>query len=192
LTEPNALHHEIGPARAADMEAVKGLLAGASLPLEGLDEAAGSLLVARSGDRLTGAVAMEEYGKDVLLRSLVVTAEGRKGGLGSRLVVSFMERARRLGKARVYLLTVDAQPFFERHGFVEIPGEQIPAAMRASPEFDGCQAIGASTMVFDLLGPEPDRAALREQVRRKYAGAAPRPKPAGGCCCSKPAGAPKG
>ena len=59
-------------AGCADLPAVRGLLADAALPLDGVDEAFEHGIVAEADGRVVGAAAIEPYGADGLLRSVVV------------------------------------------------------------------------------------------------------------------------
>ena len=73
---------EITKASPEDLGVVLDLLAGASLPKEGVAEHFQHFLVARAEGSVVGAVGMEPYGESALLRSLVVAPARRGCGLG--------------------------------------------------------------------------------------------------------------
>jgi len=62
------------------------------------------------------------------VRTLAVSANAQRGGIGSLIVNELLDRARRLGVRRVFCLTF-ATEFFGRHGFVEIEGTPVEPAV---------------------------------------------------------------
>jgi amino-acid N-acetyltransferase len=134
----------------ADDAAVRALLAGAGLPLAGLEDT-WRRWVAESGHGIEGAVAMERHaGRDgtvYLLRSLVVRPATRGSGIGGRLVRTALAAAdRHEGRtAHVALLTETAVGYFERFGFVATGRDALSTALAASAEFTGaCPASAAA------------------------------------------------
>ena len=135
---------DIRAATDADYPAVIALLEAAGLPTAGVPRALGDFLVADAGDGLAGAIGLERYGSDALLRSAVVRP-GRQGtGIGAALVRALLDRARDGGLREIYLLTTTAEGWFPRFGFTAIEREQVPDALRASVEFrEACPASAA-------------------------------------------------
>jgi N-acetylglutamate synthase-like GNAT family acetyltransferase len=135
---------DIRAATDADYPAVIALLEAAGLPTAGVPRALGDFLVADAGDGLAGAIGLERYGSDALLRSAVVRP-GRQGtGIGAALVRALLDRARDGGLREIYLLTTTAERWFPRFGFTAIEREQVPDAVRASVEFrEACPASAA-------------------------------------------------
>jgi amino-acid N-acetyltransferase len=125
----------IDRATASDTPAVEALLAAAGLPLEGAAEALSTGVVARDGEHLAGAAAVERYGEAGLLRSVVVAEPLRGTGLGRELVVAAEELARADGIGELYLLTETAAGWFPRLGYVVVPRDEAQAAVGASIEF---------------------------------------------------------
>ncbi len=163
----------VSDARPEDLAQIETLLSAASLPLEGAADHLDGFIVVRDGRALKGAICMEEYGSEVLLRSTVVANDARETGVGSILVKAFIERARGRSKDRIYLLTDTAPVFFERFGFHYLESsDEIPESVKGSKEFSLCRAIGADAMVLDLTKPAMDEEQLKAEVRRKYAGVA--------------------
>ena len=55
--------------------------------------------------------------------------------MGARLVRDRLAWAASASLPRVYLLTIGAAAYFERHGFARVDRSAAPAAIRACPEF---------------------------------------------------------
>ncbi len=131
LPEP---HFEL--AQAADGPAILALLEAAGLPTEDLqDQRWLHFVVARSGNRLCGAVGLEPAGELALLRSLVVAPPTQGAGVGRRLLAEARRLARQLGLRELWLLTTTAERFFAREGFVRVDRDGAPEAIRSSTEF---------------------------------------------------------
>ena len=76
-----------------------------------------------------GYAGFEQYGEDVLIRSVVVPPEARKGDIGSGIVPLLLFRALKTGARRAYLITTSAAPFFARLGFKEVERKLAPASI---------------------------------------------------------------
>lgn len=127
---------DIREARVRDLEAAIRLLEEASLPVADLD--AGKLrdfLVARIDSRLAGLVGIEQFGRYGLLRSLVVAPAHRDAGLGRRLVSALESKAVAAGVDEIWLLTIDADCWFEGVGYLRCDRADAPAAIVSSEEF---------------------------------------------------------
>lgn len=133
-----------------DLEPILALLIACNLPTIGVAENLDGFLTLRDRDSIIGVICLEDCGPDAFLRSLAVDANLRSQGLGSMLVTTFFERARSLGKKRIYLLTDTASGFFERFGFGYVPHDEIPAMIKTTREFSLPRAIGADAMVMNL------------------------------------------
>jgi amino-acid N-acetyltransferase len=101
---------------------------------------------------IEGVVGLEIYGTVALLRSLAVTAAQRGLGLGSGLVEHAEGYAWGKGVRSLYLLTTTAEAFFRRRGYVRIPREEAPAAVKATREFSGICPASSAFMVKRLIG----------------------------------------
>ena len=139
---------EIVGAEPENLNAVLALLAGASLPLEGVADYFPHFLVAHAAGRVLGSVGVEPYGSTALLRSLVVAPASQGRGLGRALVERLLHGARERGVNRVFLLTDTAPGFFQKFGFRTIPREEADRAVQQSVEFR--TACGPSTICMRL------------------------------------------
>jgi amino-acid N-acetyltransferase len=140
----------IETARPADETAIRALLRQAGLPHEDFTAHLADFLVARQDGTVVGVVGYEKHGTDALLRSLVVAPAARGAGLGDRLVLELTAAARRQGVARFHLLTTTAADFFVRRGFGRIARNSVPAAIAATPEFQGLCPASAVCLTREL------------------------------------------
>lgn len=117
-----------------DLEAAVRLLEDEGLPVADLtlDQLA---LAADADESLGGVIGLQRLGTIGLLRSLVVTPGGRGRGIGRQLVDELEALAAREGIAELWLLTIDADPFFERLDYVRRDRGDAPAAVQATAEF---------------------------------------------------------
>jgi N-acetylglutamate synthase-like GNAT family acetyltransferase len=126
------------PVRAAgpdDLTAIRGLLSDAGLPLDGAGEAFAHGVVATADDTVVGAAAIERYGRDGLLRSVVVAPVLRGTGMGRALVGAAEALARDLGIRDLYLLTETASDWFPRLGYAAMERAAAPDGIAGSWEF---------------------------------------------------------
>jgi amino-acid N-acetyltransferase len=127
---------EIRAGSAADFDAAIRLLSRAGLPTEDLDaESLGGFLIASIGNSIAGLIGLEQFGSIGLLRSLVVDPDFRAAGLGRVLVAALESQAASQGVAELWLLTVDADAWFERLGYGARQRDQAPVAIAQTDEF---------------------------------------------------------
>lgn len=126
------------------------LLQAQELPVSDLtDEHLEHFLFAGSDGSPTGLVGLEIYGADALLRSLVVSKDDRRKGLGSSLVEHAEQFASSKGVRSIYLLTTTAEAFFKRLGYERIDRSQAPPSIERTREFAGlCPASSALMVKF--------------------------------------------
>jgi N-acetylglutamate synthase-like GNAT family acetyltransferase len=120
--------------KAQDFQKVREMLADANLPTE--DFAPEHLVfIADDEGNPVGAIGFERYETIGLLRSLVVADSARVKGLGRELVEALEGRAREQGVAEIWLLTIDADAYFEKLGYVTRDRGDAPDAIRNTAEF---------------------------------------------------------
>ncbi len=127
----------IRSAAADDWDAVQGMLADSDLPTADID--AGSMerfMIAESsqGD-VIGAIGIEAHDEVALLRSLVISADAREGGVGRALVERLEALAASLGVKELWLLTIEADSYFARLGYETQSRDSAPASIRNTAEF---------------------------------------------------------
>jgi amino-acid N-acetyltransferase len=143
----------IRPATAADLRAAVELLQGASLPVEDLS-ADRLALVAEKDDKFQGVIGLELYGDCALLRSLVVSIDARGAGIGPALVTALETICQVNGVGELWLLTIDADVFFARLGYMTRDRADAPDAIRCTEEFSGLcpgDAVLMSKKLFDPI-----------------------------------------
>ena len=138
-------------ATAEDWTAVRQLLSESGLPTEDLGpQKLDGFLVAEDDGVLAGLIGLEIFDTTGLLRSLVVAKAARKGGLGGKLVGALESAAQTAGITELWLLTIDAEKFFERQGFTIVARDTAPASVRATEEFSDLCPDSAYLMMKTL------------------------------------------
>ncbi len=131
-------------ATTADHMAVLELLNAAALPVAGVPPTLTDFWVAVDHGQTVGAIGLELYGPDALLRSAVVDPAFRGTGIGVALVECALNDARQRGVRGVYLLTTTAEHYFRRFEFDRITREDVPPSLQASVELrEACPASAA-------------------------------------------------
>ena len=120
----------------ADLQNLIGLLDSAGLPTTDLADIPHlDLWVMEIDDSLAGAIALERYGPEGLVRSLVVAPSLRNRGYGSQLADRLEADAVREGVQHLVLLTETADTFFRSRGYVPVDRSSVSPAVRQSAEF---------------------------------------------------------
>ena len=119
---------------AEDIACGMQLLSEAGLPTEDLmiEHLA---LVAEQNGRVAGMIGLERFDELGLLRSLVVSKDHRRSGLGKALVGALEQMAIDSNMAELWLLTIDADPWFARLGYEAQARELAPVEIRGTEEF---------------------------------------------------------
>ena len=119
-----------------DRGAVQELLLASGLPVDDLGtEKLDGFLIAEHDNKTVGLIGLEILGTVGLLRSLVVEKSARSTGLGGKLVGSLESAAEAAGIVELWLLTIDAERFFQRHNFEIVDRTAAPDAIRRTDEF---------------------------------------------------------
>ena len=127
---------QIEAAVPEDWPDVAAMLDEAGLPVADLGRnRMPDFLVARRRTRLLGAVGLEHFGEHGLLRSLVIAIGQRGSGVGEALLRRLEEDAAARGITELWLLTIDADGYFARHGYRIRDRQLAPDAIRRTPEF---------------------------------------------------------
>ncbi len=128
---------------------MRAALEKAALPAADLGEHARCFALREAGRTIAWG-ALECYGDDALLRSVLV-AEGARGtGAGAELVQRLAAAARGAGVKRLWLLTETAEGFFARLGFTKSSREEALPAIRETSEFGSLCPASATCMTATL------------------------------------------
>jgi amino-acid N-acetyltransferase len=135
---------DIAPGTPA-FEAFTAALSAANLPTE--DLLAAPVRYVCLDDVAWGGAGAE---RDALIRSIVVSAEARGKGYGAAIVHALAERAKRSGVERLWLLTTDAAPFFERLDWRVAERSAAPPDIAALRQFSELCPASSTLMVRSL------------------------------------------
>ncbi len=157
-----------------DIPQVIAMLETAALPPEGLQLTDG--WVCEDEGRILGHVAAEMTAEAAVLRSLVVDPSAQGQGLGLKLM---LEAERAMGHRVLVLRTDTVGPWMQRHGYVRVSLDQVPASVRATTQFEGtlCSQCPIYMKKPDnaILSPE----SIKSEVRARYGAIA---ATSGSCC----------
>ena len=129
---------EIRSATRTDIATATRLLEAAGLPVDDIDrKKPGAFLAAAVGDTMVGFIGLEQFGSIGLLRSLIVEPAFRGSGLGRVLVAALESHACDRGVSELWLLTIDADQWFERLDYVARKRDDAPESIRDTEEFSG-------------------------------------------------------
>ena len=140
----------ITPARETDWPAITELLQGLGLSLDGAKEHLNNFQLIQAGKELLGCAGLEIYGKSALLRSLAVKPEAQGQHCGTRLVQHIIKAANAASVKHLYLLTTDAETYFQELGFEKIDTSKLPAALQASRQLQGACPASAVAMLLKI------------------------------------------
>lgn len=148
---------------AVDLPAAAALLKDAGLPTVDLATSGLHVWLVEAGSALVGVIALERFGSEALLRSLVVAPEYRKLGVGRRLVARLEADARADGVRQLVLLTESAETFFRTLGYRVIERSSVGEAPRQSAEFRSLCPVSAICMSKTLTLEPPESPAQRRK-----------------------------
>ena len=137
-------------ARPSDWPMIQKLLQSASLPTEDAIDHLDRFTVGVGTNDLVAVGGFECHGSDALLRSFVVAPQLRGHRHGSTLLRHILHEAAAAGAKNIYLLTENAAPFFERHGFQAVERKDAPLAIRDTREFKELCPASAHLMARPL------------------------------------------
>ena len=124
------------PATKGDLLRIKKFLQENGLPAVGVDGCVENFVIAEneSGSWI-GIAGVELYGESGLLRSVAVDKQSRGRGHGRILVNTILGNARDKGIRTIYLLTEDADNYFEHLGFQIVDRKDVDDVVKTSLEF---------------------------------------------------------
>jgi amino-acid N-acetyltransferase len=122
-----------------------------SRSLSELYESLRDFYVIEEGGVLLGAAALHIVWEDLAeVRSVAVTEDAGRKGIGSRLVQACIAEAREIGLKRIFCLTYKPD-FFAKHGFLLVDKAELPHKVWGDcikcPKFPDCDE---NAMILDL------------------------------------------
>jgi pyrroline-5-carboxylate reductase len=165
---------ELRPARAADVPAISALLAGFARQgmvrdrtVEDVKRDIGGFIVAASGERVVGSVALRIHSPSLYEIASLSVAEGFHGqGLGRRLIQAAVLRAHSRGVRRLFAFTMRVR-LFQQLGFHTAPVTDFPQKLATDYGGAAVAAGHKAAVVLDL------EAARQTSARRGSAGRRP-------------------
>jgi len=114
-------------------------------PLSEIYENIRDYFVARDGKRVIGCAALHVSWADLAeIKSLAVTEDKQRQGVGTRLVEACLKEAREIGIPTVFCLTY-RPTFFERFGFSQRDKMELPRKVWTEcylcPKFPNCDEV---------------------------------------------------
>lgn len=136
-------------ATGADLPRVHALLTANKLPLDGVDPALATYVVAEQAGDIVGVAGTEPCGdgEHALLRSVAVHDAWKGKGLGRALVERAIADAEARGTSALYLLTTTAERYFPSFGFRQVERTAVPQAVQGTVEFTSACPASAVVMV---------------------------------------------
>lgn len=141
---------ELRTARPEDIPAIEGLIRSEFLPAVEVEEWLDTFFVLEEAGKILACAGIERYGDCAVLRSVVVAKTIRGSGEGVRLTLHALNWARDDGARRCYLFTMDAEPFWVRHGFERCALEDFEMAAREGWQWRG---VSENEQLRDMLIP---------------------------------------
>ena len=107
--------------------------------------------VVRQGERVIACTALHVSWSDLAeIKSLAVTEDSQKQGIGGKLVEACLSEAGELGVPTVFCLTYEVS-FFERFGFSQIDKMELPRKVWTEcyvcPKFPNCDEVA---LIYNL------------------------------------------
>lgn len=124
----------IRPAGAADLDSAIELLREAGLPVADLS-AEQLVLAAECDGKLQGVIGLQTFAGVGLLRSLIVSKSARGEGIGPALVSALESDCVAGGVKELWLLTIDAEAFFQKAGYEIRDRADAPPVIQKTQEF---------------------------------------------------------
>jgi len=141
--------YTIRTAKDSDLSAIDKLLSENGLTTSGVRENLSNFLVAEC-ENIVGVIGIEFAGHAVMLRSMAISQELRKRGIGAALFNRCLEIARAAGSKDAYLLTNTAEKFVTCWGFHKIQRSEIPDDLMQSSTLNNFCSASSICMKLKL------------------------------------------
>ena len=146
----SSLSYTVRSAVPGDFGHVVMLLERESLPVEDIPTQLPDFFVIEDEGRIVATIGLEIYGKEGLLRSLVVEREFRNKSLATALLNQLLFHAGEKGIRKLFLITTTAESYFLKKGFKTIERDHVPTSIRSSREFGMICPSTATVMIKEL------------------------------------------
>ncbi len=121
-------------AKKTDIPEIKKLLKENDLPIEDLANRI-EFYIEKERNQIIVAGGLEPFGNVVILRSVAVSENYKGKGLGAKMTRHLLDASKEQGFSTVFLLTMTAENYFPKFGFIEVDRESAPKEIKSSSEF---------------------------------------------------------
>ena len=139
----------IVPASQNSFSAAIALLQKNNLPTEDLDPGK-QLFVVEEGHEVIATIAVEYDYNNALLRSLSVSEDKRRTGIGAKLVRFVEDYVAKQGVQNIFLLTTTASQFFSGRGYKIVDRSDVPDFIKNTKEYSVICASSSTLMKKSL------------------------------------------
>lgn len=126
------------------------LLQQSKLPFSDIEESNSIFIGTYKENELIGCIGLELRGTIGLLRSLAVSDNQRGKGLALRLTDRMIEIAKSRSLESIYLLTTDAEKFFEKVGFNKTIKASAPDQIKETKQYSVICSESAVVMKIEI------------------------------------------
>jgi amino-acid N-acetyltransferase len=133
-----------------EFDSTFGLLEESKLDASDLKQANIRLFSITENNELVGLGGLEIIDGVALLRSVAVSRERQKQGIGAQLVALIEKTAKDSGLTALYLLTNTASDFFKANGYQVIHRDDFAEALKQTAQFSGLCPVSAVCMMKTL------------------------------------------
>jgi amino-acid N-acetyltransferase len=137
------IFNELNP---EEFDSTFNLLSETKLDSTDLNQANVRLFTMTGNDQLVGVGGLEIIGNVALLRSVAVSPQHQKKGIGAQLVSLIEKTAKDSGLAALYLLTNTAADFFKANGYQVIHRDNFAEPLKKTAQFSGLCPVSAVCM----------------------------------------------
>jgi len=137
-------------ARQSDLPGIQNFLAERNLPCDDIASHINNFVIIEVDNNIVAVGGLEIYDSVALLRSIAVSAKNKNIGLGKKILFLLEEKAILMGVKQFYLLTENAQNYFQKFGFSIIERDKVPSVIKLTKQFTSLCPDSAIAMTRDL------------------------------------------
>ncbi len=126
---------QVQTASPEECDKVALLLKKNGLCIADIDSGLNGFVVVHNNGNLIGTGGLEFFGKAALLRSVAVDTLYRGQKVGKKIHDELIKNAKEKGVKSLYLLTIDADGYFQRFGFKTISRDSAPEPIKNHAQF---------------------------------------------------------
>jgi len=133
-----------------DLVGIEGLLKDNNLPFSDCAEHIANFIIKEDENNIIGAGGIEVYGSNGLIRSIVVAQNQRGKGIAKDIIKAIKEKSFDLGVTRIFLLTENANEYFDKHGFRAVKRTNVPESVMNTKQFKELCPASAVVMYLEI------------------------------------------